>query len=129
MTEINRLKKEIEEIKKKGNESAEIKRLKNEIEELKKKDSNFAKIVYKLSSNIRSVLMFHVHPNSFNTYLQARRVTDKARVSAGWEVKEMRTYPIRIDDVEIKQEIEPQPAPGPTKPGPEKPRKLPPKID
>ena len=38
-TEINRLKKEIEELKKKDNESAEIKRLKNEIEELKKKDN------------------------------------------------------------------------------------------
>ena len=38
-TENNRLKKEIEELKKKDNESTEIKRLKNEIEELKKKDN------------------------------------------------------------------------------------------
>ena len=97
------------------------------LEELKEKDSNFAKIVYKLSSNIRSVLMFHVHPNSFNTYLQARRVTDKARVSAGWEVKGMGAYYIRIDDVEIRREKEPPPAP--TKPGPERPPTLPPKID
>ena len=97
------------------------------LEERKKKDSNFAKIVYKLSSNIRSVVMFHVHPNSFNTYLQARRVTDKARVSEGWEVKGMGAYSIRIDDVEIRREKEPPPAP--TKPGPERPPTLPPKID
>ena len=38
-TENNRLKKEIEELKKKDNKSTEIKRLKNEIEELKKKDN------------------------------------------------------------------------------------------
>ena len=95
------------------------------MEDLKKKDNSFAKILYKLSGNIRSVLMFHVHPNSFNTYLQARRVTDKARVSAGWEVKPMSSYYIRIDDVEIRREKEPPPS----KPGPDRPPVLPPKID
>ena len=95
------------------------------LEELKKKDSNFAKISDKLSSNIRSLLMFHVHPNSFNTYLQARRVTDKARVSEDWEVKGMGAYSIRIDNVEIRREKEPPPAP--TKP--ERPPTLLPKID
>ena len=98
------------------------------LEELKKKDSNFAKIVYKLSSNIKSLLYFYVDPNSFNTYLQARRVTDKARVSAGWEVAKGRTfYYIDIDDVEIRKEKEPSPEP--KKPGPERPPKLPPMID
>ena len=97
------------------------------LEELKKKDSNFAKIVYKLSSNIRSVLIFYVHPNSFNTYLQARRVTDKARVSAAWEVKGGDFYDIVIDDVEIRREKEPSPEP--KKPGPERPPTLPPMID
>ena len=67
-------------------------------------------------------------PNSFNTYLQARRVTDKARVSAGWEVAKGRTfYYIDIDDVEIRKEKEPSPEP--KKPGPERPPKLPPMID
>lgn len=95
------------------------------LEDLDKKDNNFAKILYKLSGNIRSVLMFHVHPNSFNTYLRARQLADKARVSAGWEVKHMNAYYIRIDDVEIRREQEPPPS----KPGPERPPTLPPKID
>jgi len=54
-------------------------------------------------------------------------VTDKARVSEGWEVKGMGAYSIRIDDAEIRREKEPPPAP--TKPGPERPLTLPPKID
>ena len=92
-------------------------------------DSNtpFASILKKVSRNSRAVLYFHVHPNSFNTYLQARRLTDKADLAAGWEVKPMGSYTIRIDEVEIKRQQEPPALP--PKPGPDRPPVLPPKID
>lgn len=94
------------------------------LEDLQKPRSVFARVLDKLRLNSRAVLIFHVHPNSFNTYLQARRLTDQARVSAGWEVKGMNSYAIMIPEVEVK----------PTKkavPGApvERPPSLPTKID
>lgn len=95
------------------------------LEELKQPKSAFAKILDKLRLNSKAVLIFYVHPNSFNTYLQARRLTDKERIAAGWEVRGMSSYSIRIDDIEIKRMKEPPPS----KPGPERPPNLPTKID
>lgn len=95
------------------------------LEELGQPGNSFVGILEKLSRNSKAVLFFHVHPNSFNTYLQARRLTDKAGVAAGWEVKPMGSYAIRIDEVEIKRQEEPPPP----KPQPERPPALPPKID
>lgn len=95
------------------------------LEQLKEKGNLFVKILDKLRGNSKAVLLFQVHPNSFNTYLEARRLTDRARVSAGWEVKGSSSYSIRVDDVEIKRQKEPEPP----KPGPERPPSLPQKID
>lgn len=93
--------------------------------ELEQPTNRFAGILKKLSRNSNAVVFFHVHPNSFNTYLQARRLVDQANVSAGWEVKGMASYAIRIDEVEIKRQKPPPPA----KPNPDRPPVLPPKLD
>lgn len=95
------------------------------LEELKKPNNVFAKIVGRLRTKSGGVLIFYVHPNSFNTYLQARRVTDKARVPAGWEIRAMNFYSTVIDDIELRRLKEPPPR----KPGPERPQSLPTKID
>ncbi|MGC6467194.1 MAG: hypothetical protein ACON38_19405 [Akkermansiaceae bacterium] len=95
------------------------------LEQLKVKGNLFEKILNKLRGDSKAVLMFYVHPNSFNTYLEARRMTDRWRVAAGWEVRGSTSHHIRIDDVEIKRQKEPEPP----KPGPERPPSLPQKID
>ena len=98
------------------------------LDELKKPKSAFAGVLDKLRLNTRAVLIFHVHPKSFNTYLQARRLTDKARVAAGWEVRGMNAYSVVIPDIEIKRQKEPEPEPAPVAPV-ERPPSLPTKID
>ena len=98
--------------------------------DLASKNSIFKTILRKLSSNRRVVVMFHVHPGSFNTYLKARTITDKARVAAGWEVKSMYTHWMGIKDVEVKRLKDPPPPPvKPVKPKPPGPPVLPPKLD
>ena len=87
--------------------------------------NKFARILDKLRLNRKAVLIFNVHPNSFNTYLKARQLADREKVTAGWEVNGGGSFAIRIDDIEIKRQQEPAPA----KPGPEKPPNLPTKID
>jgi len=96
------------------------------LDELKKPKSVFARVLDKLRLNSRAVLIFHVHPNSFNAYLQARRLTDKARVAAGWEVRGMNSYSVVIPEIEIKRQKEPAPAPAAPV---ERPPSLPTKID
>ncbi|MDA7523945.1 hypothetical protein N8572_02285, partial [bacterium] len=95
------------------------------LEELGEPRSDFGRILDKLRFNRRAVLIFNVHPNSFNTYLRARQLADREKVTAGWEVNGSSTFVIRINDIEIKRQQEPTPA----KPGPERPPNLPTKID
>jgi hypothetical protein len=98
------------------------------LEELKKPQNQFASIVGRLRLKNDAVLIFWVHPNSFNTYLLARRVTDKAKLPAGWEVRGAGDYKITIPNIEIQRQKEPDP-PNPDAPPPRRPPKLPTKID
>lgn len=93
------------------------------------KDSTYAKILKKLTRNSRAVILFHVHPNSFNTYLQARNMADKARVSAGWEISYMTQYTIILKDVEVKRLATPPPPNPNAKPKPPGPPPIGPKLD
>lgn len=93
--------------------------------ELAEPRNRFARILDKLRLNRRAVLIFNVHPNSFNTYLKARQLADREKVTAGWEVNASSSFVIRIGDIEIQRQQEPAPA----KPGPERPPNLPTKID
>ena len=95
------------------------------LEELVDPRNKFARILDKLRLNRRAILIFNVHPNSFNTYLKARQLADREKVTAGWEVNGGSSFAIRINDIEIKRQQEPPPA----KPGPERPPNLPTKID
>lgn len=95
------------------------------LEELGEPRSDFGRILDKLRFNRRAVLIFNVHPNSFNTYLRARQLADREKVTAGWEVNGSSNFVIRINDIEIERQQEPTPA----KPGPERPPNLPTKID
>lgn len=99
-------------------------------DELALKGSVFSNVMKKLSSNRRAVVMFHVHPASFNTYLQARALSDKASIAAGWEVKPMYAHWMQLADVEVKRLKDPPPRPvAPVKPKPPGPPVLPPKLD
>lgn len=92
------------------------------LEELRKPGSEFEKAVRPLSSNRRAVVMFWVTPDSFNTYLLARKVVDNAKVPAGWEVNLNQAFHLVLPDLIVKPLAEPPPPP----PQPEKPVKPPP---
>lgn len=73
-----------------------------------------------LSRNQRAILMFWVHPNSFNTYLRARPLADKHRLPAGWEIRGQHFYDIVVTEVEVRP-LQAPPKPDPNAPPP-KPR-------
>ena len=115
------------------------------IDDIDKKDSLFVKILSKLRSNKKAVLFFVVDPKSFNTYLKARDITDKAGVSAGWEMNSMRwdteetldmpnalgSFNMLLKEIEVNRLKDPPPPP-PKKPGPPPPAgppKIGPKLD
>jgi len=117
------------------------------IDDINKKDSLFVKILTKLRSNRKAVLFFVVDSKSFNTYLQARDLTDKAEISAGWEMNSMRmendetldmpnaqgTFNMLLKEIEVNRLKDPPPPPpkkpGDDKPKPEGPPKIGPKLD
>jgi len=59
------------------------------IDELSAKTNTFVSILSKLRNNKKAVLFFLVDTKSFNTYLQARSLTDKAGIAAGWKMEHM----------------------------------------
>jgi hypothetical protein len=98
------------------------------LEMLDIKDSLFANILKKLSRDSRAVILFKVHPNSFNTYLKARNMTDDARIAAGWEIQPIIKYTLILEDVEVKP-LATRPPADPSKPKPKGPPKIGPKLD
>ena len=71
--------------------------------DLNKKDSTYIKVLKKLTNNNRAVILYRVHSNSFNTYLQGRILSDKARIAAGWEVRHSQSYSVLLKDIEVKR--------------------------
>ena len=59
------------------------------IDELSGKTNTFVSILSKLRNNKKAVLFFLVDTKSFNTYLQARSLADKAGIAAGWKMEHM----------------------------------------
>lgn len=96
---------------------------------INQKNSTFVTVLKKLANNSKAVILFHVHPNSFNTYLQARNLTDKAQIAAGWDVKYMDRYSILLEDIEVKRLKDPPPPDPNAKPKPPGPPKIGPKLD
>ena len=101
------------------------------LEDLANKNCLFRKILKKLSSNIRAVIMFNVHPNSFNSYLQTRRITDKTKIAAGWQISGRTHHVTRLNEIEVNRlKTPPPPVHDPNKPpAPPRPPSLPPKLD
>ena len=97
--------------------------------DINKKDSTYFKILKKLASNNRAVILYRVHPNSFNTYLQARILSDKAQIAAGWEIQYGLSYSTYIKDVEVKRLKDPPPPNPNAKPRPPGPPPIGPKLD
>lgn len=93
------------------------------LDELKGTNTQFQRTMSTLARNRQAVIMFYVHPASFNSYLLARPVADKNRVPAGWEVRGGESYRVMIPDLEVRRLKEPPPA-DPNK----KPKKQPPGI-
>jgi hypothetical protein len=91
-------------------------------------ESLFGRAMENLRHKRDAIIMFWVNPNSFNTYLVARRAADKAGVPAGWEVRGNTSYWLGIPEVEVRRLKEPPP-PDPDAPKPVRPPKLEPKLD
>ena len=94
-----------------------------------KGNSSFAKAMRSLSGDRNNVVMFWVHPNSFNTYLVARTVADWAGVPAGWQVRGDTAYTLNIPDLEVKRLKEPPPPDPNAPPPPKRPPRIEPKLD
>lgn len=100
------------------------------IEDLRKPGSEFHRMLQRIASNRRAILMFWVHPDSFNTYLVARKLTDTANIPAGWEVRGNKAFGVILHDVEVQPlEKPPPPPPGEPPPPVKRPPPLAPKLD
>ncbi|MGJ8725887.1 MAG: hypothetical protein ACSHYB_15125 [Roseibacillus sp.] len=94
------------------------------LEELSQPNNKFIGILKVLARDRKAVLMFKVNPNSFNTYLVARELADKANVPAGWEVNGWDRHRHPLMDVEVNRLEEP-----PEKPPTPRPPRVGPKLD
>lgn len=100
--------------------------------ELQNSDSSFHQALRGLSRNRNNCLMFRVHTNDFDTYLQARKVADAMRVPSGWEVHWAVHHEFIIDSMELKPTAKPPPPKPPapnSKPRPPSPPNIKPTLD
>tara|TARA_B110000285_G_scaffold19083_1_gene18519 strand:+ start:5660 stop:6847 length:1188 start_codon:yes stop_codon:yes gene_type:complete len=116
------------------------------IDELSGKTNTFVSILSKLRNNKKAVLFFLVDTKSFNTYLQARSLADKAGIAAGWKMEHMDfdtetgrgrvtpqgSFGMMLKEVEVnrlKDPPPPKPKPKPKNPPKKEPKPAgPPKI-
>jgi len=90
--------------------------------------SPYSEAAATILKDFKAVLMFQVATDSFNTYLEARQLADKANIAAGWELKSEQRVIQRIEEPEIRC-LEPAPPRPPGQPDPVKPPPLKPKLD
>ncbi|QTN33269.1 hypothetical protein HZ994_13420 [Akkermansiaceae bacterium] len=90
--------------------------------------SPYSKAAATILGDFRAVLLFQVATDSFDTYLEARRLADKANIAAGWEINGNTKFTMRIEEPEIHC-LEPAPPAKPGQPSPPKPPPLKPKLD
>ncbi|MEP4807880.1 MAG: hypothetical protein ABJ118_04785 [Luteolibacter sp.] len=96
--------------------------------ELATPGSGYSKAAVVISRDFKGILLFRVSPDSFDTYLEARTLADKANIPAGWEINGAPFYSVTIDDIEVKRLEEPEPRPDNT-PRPPGPPPVKPKLD
>lgn len=90
--------------------------------------SEYSKAASVISRDFNAVLMFRVAPDSFDTYLRARELADRANIPSGWEINANPAYFQVIPEPTIKP-IKTAPPPDKTKPKPPQPPPLDPKLD
>lgn len=98
-------------------------------DELMEENNPFHQICKKLAFDKENIVFFHVHPQGFSTYLQARKIADSTRLPAGWSVEGWNAYQILIEDIEVNKIADPpetKPADPNSKP---RPPRLGPKLD
>ena len=95
-------------------------------EELRKPGGEFAKSIQNIRQTRNSVLLYRVHPDSFETYLAARELSEIANVAAGWDVNGSPNYSMGIPDLTVRRLEEPPPSKGGGTP---RPPGLKPKLD
>lgn len=59
----------------------------------------------------RTIVWFHVMPDSFDLYLKARELSDSRNLSAGWEISGGGAYNETLNEIEVNRLEEPKPAP------------------
>lgn len=62
--------------------------------------SQFSATLQKMKGT-NAVVWFHVLPDSFESYLQAREITDAAGIPAGWEVAGEPAFAIALNDFDV----------------------------
>ncbi len=81
------------------------------LEEIAQPNSEFVKSLPIIRKGFRSVLMYRVHTDSFDTYLAAREVSEVANIAAGWDINFSLDYRMPIPDVTVERLKEPPPKP------------------
>lgn len=90
--------------------------------------SGYSKAATVISRDFNAVLLFRVHPDSFDAYLRARELADRANIPSGWDINAAPQYVQRIEEPTIKP-IKNAPPPDPNKPKPPTPPPLDQKLD
>ena len=76
-------------------------------------DSRFVRFLRLVKREPKTVVWFLVHPDSFETYLQARETCDQVEVSAGWELSGSPWLAENLYEFETNVIEPPPPAPPP----------------
>lgn len=99
------------------------------LEELSKPGGEFAKAIPVVHQNMRSVLLYRLHPDSFETYLAAREPSEKVNIAAGWDVNDSTQFKMGIHGLSVRRLLEPPAPPPGTLPKPPSLPGLKPKLD
>jgi RNAse (barnase) inhibitor barstar len=76
-----------------------------DVKDLTRRGNKFHMQLQQLSMKRNVVLMYRVHPDGFQTYLQARKISDLSRIPAGWELNgdiKVRTWMTDISVTRLK---------------------------
>ena len=86
-------------------------------EDPSKPGTNYTKILSQVKRAGNAVVWFHVLPDAFDTYLEARAMCDRIGAPAGWEMFTMPMFLKDIPGIRLNRLEEPPPPPPPPPPG------------
>jgi hypothetical protein len=82
-------------------------------EEFTEADSEFVAFLRRVKREPQAVVWFLVHPDSFETYLQARETCEEVQVAAGWELHGIPFLAENLYEFETNVMVPPPPPPPP----------------